>query len=281
VSLLAFALSVLVVSSTSLAAGPTTRPGTPAAPAKLVLLTQSKGFVHDVVKRKGGAPSVVERTFSKLADESKLFEVEWTDDASTLTADRIASARVLVLYTTGDVPLDVKALDAWVTAGGTLVGVHCATDTLKQTPAYTTLIGGVFDGHPWTADKTVTIKTDEPPELLHPAAKPFAPAATFREEIYQFKDVDFDRVRVLMSLDMHKTKEPKRPLHVPVAWCKGHGKGKVFYTSLGHRQDVWENPAFQQHLIGAIRWGLTLEKGDATPNPDVHRVEDRLAKEAK
>jgi type 1 glutamine amidotransferase len=53
--------------------------------------------------------------------------------------------------------------------------------------------------------------------------------------------------------------------HFPVAWCKNFGTGKVFYTSLGHREDVWENKRYQQHILGGIRWALGLEKGDASP----------------
>ncbi len=41
-----------------------------------------------------------------------------------------------------------------------------------------------------------------------------------------------------------------------MAWCRPYGKGKVFYTSLGHRADVWTNPVYQKHLLGGIRWAL-------------------------
>jgi Uncharacterized protein conserved in bacteria len=30
----------------------------------------------------------------------------------------------------------------------------------------------------------------------------------------------------------------------------------VFYTALGHREEVWQDPRFQQHLLGALRWAL-------------------------
>ena len=37
------------------------------------------------------------------------------------------------------------------------------------------------------------------------------------------------------------------------------GKGREFYTSLGHRPETWSNPVFAAHLIGGIRWSLGLE----------------------
>jgi type 1 glutamine amidotransferase len=69
--------------------------------------------------------------------------------------------------------------------------------------------------------------------------------------------------------------------YFPISWCKAHGKGRVFYTSLGHREDVWDptwNPAqrkntpeiaqaYQQHVLNGIRWALgQLEGSDAVGN---------------
>ena len=42
----------------------------------------------------------------------------------------------------------------------------------------------------------------------------------------------------------------------PETWIHNYGKGRVFYTSLGHREDVWTNPAFQGLLTGGIDFAL-------------------------
>ena len=56
-------------------------------------------------------------------------------------------------------------------------------------------------------------------------------------------------------------------------WCKDFGKGKVFYTSLGHREDVIDaDPemknrknsvaiakAYQAHVLGGIEWALGIK----------------------
>ncbi len=245
---------------------------------KLILVTQSCDFVHDVVKRDNG-PSRVERTFDEMSRRTGLFAVEWTDDVSTLTPQKIRQARIIVFYTTGELPFNDEQFDAlerWLEEGGGFLGIHCATDTLVNHPRYLKIIGARFDGHPWDANATVTIKVHDPDWA---ATKPFAPSDTLQEEIYQFKDFDPKKVRVLMSLDMERT-ELKRPLHVPIAWCRESGKGKVFYTELGHRDDVWTNPKFQEHLIGAIRWLLDQDRRDAAPNPGVSAREDEIAKRA-
>jgi uncharacterized protein len=44
---------------------------------------------------------------------------------------------------------------------------------------------------------------------------------------------------------------------LPLAWAKDYGRGRVFYTALGHREDVWQNALHQQHILGGIRWLLS------------------------
>ena len=43
-------------------------------------------------------------------------------------------------------------------------------------------------------------------------------------------------------------------------------RGRVFYTSMGHREDVWTNPTFQQIALGGIAWALGNVEADVTPN---------------
>jgi putative membrane-bound dehydrogenase-like protein len=257
-------------------------PAVAADPARphLLLVTESREYVHDVVKHRDGAPSVVEKTFSQLADKTHLFNVENTADlGAILTKEKLDNTRLIVFYTTGDLhltPDQFNSFEQWIKNGGSFLGIHCATDTYKNHAVYPKLIGATFTGHPWSADATVTIKIDDP---NHPATKNLPASITAKEEIYQFKNFDPQSVRVLISLDMEKT-TPKQPHHIPIAWCKTYGKGKVFYTSLGHREDVWESDWYQKHLIGAISWLLDAAPGDSTPNPDVSQREEELARKA-
>ncbi len=246
------------------------------APKKLLLMTQSKGFVHDVVKRKDGQPCAVEKIFQQLADKTRLFTVESSQDASILTPQKLKTVDIVVFYTTLDLPMKPEDLDAFVKNGGSFLGLHSATDTFHGNKIYLNLINGEFAEHPWTQEKTVTIKVLDPKS---PMAAPWLDGGgmTFREEIYHQTNFDPSQVHVILGLDMAKT-ELKKPYFVPIAWCKEYGKGKVFYTSLGHRQDVWENPRYQDHLIAAIKWLEGLTPADATPNPQVSEHEDEIAK---
>src|SRR6185295_89065 len=98
-------------------------------------------------------------------------------------------------------------------------------------------------------------------------------------EIYIQKNFHRDQVHGLLTLDKHPN--TGMPGDYPIAWCKNVGQGRVFYTALGHREDVWdpawkdrngkrENApevatAYQQHLLGGIKWALGLEPGSGKP----------------
>src|SRR4051794_4638767 len=93
-------------------AGPAAARG--ADKTRILLVTQSAGFDHEVVKRKDGKPSLVEQTFSALAEKTGSFTVEATRDAGIITPDKLKSVDVVVFYTTGNLPRKPEDLDAWV-----------------------------------------------------------------------------------------------------------------------------------------------------------------------
>ena len=57
----------------------------------------------------------------------------------------------------------------------------------------------------------------------------------------------------------------KRPPY-PSTWARMHGKGRVFYTSMGHREDNWLTPLYQDILLGGIEWAVGRIDADVTPN---------------
>ena len=244
---------------------------------KLLYLTESQGFRHGSVKRKSAddlAPSEV--AVVELGKESGQFDAECTQDIKTITAEKLKGVDVLMFYTTGDklvTPETWTAIDAWLKSGKAFVGVHSATDTMKGFKPYYEFINGSFDGHPWNAGETVTIANHEP---AHPANKGLGEEFQIKDEIYQYRNYDPKAVRVLYSLNMAKCKT-KQPYHVPVAWVREHGQGRLFYTNLGHNESTWTNPMFKQHLLAGIRWAAGLETGPAAPNPELSYREQARA----
>ncbi len=89
---------------------------------------------------------------------------------------------------------------------------------------------------------------------------------------YQSNDVH----RILM-LDKHPNS--KVPGEYPIAWSKTVGKGRMFYTSLGHREDVWTSEKYQDHILGGIRWALGLEKADSEPQKNAYKLSDEERKQ--
>ena len=225
---------------------------------RLLVVTVTKGFRHDTIP-------TAERVIGDLADQGR-FTVDYarTDEdlAQKMSAEGLkAYDGVAFASTTGDLPLSSpQAFLDWVRAGHGFIGIHSASDTFHGFAPYLEMLGGEFEEHTETgvaihiADRKFPGLKDLPSPLDVP-----------REEIYQLKNYEADQVHLLLYLDQHPSSH--HPGLFPLAWCRGYGKGRVFYTALGHREDVWNAPWFQEHLLGGIEWALKLSKGDDKPRP--------------
>ena len=228
-----------------------------ATPRVLLVSVTFKGFRHDAIP-------LTDEVLTKLAQQSGKFTVDYVktdaEMAEKMTPSALAGyAAVVFNNTTGELPLpDRDGFLAWIKAGHGFMGIHAATDCLHKFPAYIDMIGGEFKTH--GAQVEVEVINQDP---KHPACRPYG--ATFKvfDEIYQTKNFFRNKVHGLLTLDKHPNN--KTPGDYPIAWCKNYGQGRVFYTALGHRQDVVNKPEFQQHLLGGLLWALGLEPGDATP----------------
>ncbi|MEM7479465.1 MAG: ThuA domain-containing protein [Planctomycetota bacterium] len=248
---------------------------------RMLFVTQSKGFVHNPVRRKGPERSGAELAMMQLAKDSGEFTVVCTQNVEAdFTKENLENFDIVAFYTTGKLPISPETFDyflkEWLTQKGNgMLGFHSATDTFKDFEPYWDLIGGTFNGHPWGAGSTVTMQVHD---LEHPGMKPFGSEQfEWTDEIYQYRNWQPEKVHVLMSLDMENSKL-KRPYHVPVAWCKQIGEGKLFYNNMGHRDDTWTKEPFLNSIVGAVRWIAGEEKGDAIPNPEVSAAQDAASK---
>jgi type 1 glutamine amidotransferase len=228
---------------------------------------------------KGEADAGFQAALRKFEADQKAYTEVWLPKAAA-ELGRLSPAKlaaydaVLFLSTTGDLPLpDKQGFLDWIAAGKAFVGVHAATDTFHGFPPFIAMIGGEFKTHgPQVA---VDCLNQDP---AHAACRPLPKVWSVFDEIYQFKNFERSKVHGLLTLDRHPN--DKTPGDYPVAWSKPFGRGRVFYTSLGHREDMWD-PAFtdkagrknspenarlfQQHLLGGILWALGLAPGSAQP----------------
>jgi len=252
-------------------------------PIRVLMVTQSVGYVHGSVRRPADTLSPAEIAVKQLAQHDGWFTVDCTQDAAAdFTRENLQNYKLVFFYTTGALPITPENLDYffkdWLRQPGHgFVGTHSATDTFGDYMPYWDMVGGTFAEHPWNAGNTVTIAVHD---TGFPAMKPFGKEFQIKDEIYRYKNWQPEKVRVLMSLDMAKT-EPKRPFMVPVSWVKDYGKGRVFYTNLGHNEGTWTNPRFLEHLNLGMQWAAGKIDGDATPNPGVSAdLEERAKKDA-
>ena len=226
------------------------------SPKKVLYLTHSAGYQHEVVPL----------SMQLLPEIGKKngFDVVATKDLAFLLPQSLKSYDAVVFYTTGELPIgdaDKANLLAWVKSGKGFAGIHSATDTFYQWPEYGEMIGGYFDNHPWHEEITAKIEDARSPATRHFAG----PTWILTDEIYQFRHWDRSKRHVLLSLDTTsvdlKAKGVKRTDgDFALAWTSMTGKGRVFYTALGHRPEVWQSPEYQAHLAGGIRWILGLEQ---------------------
>jgi type 1 glutamine amidotransferase len=237
----------------------------PAAPRKkrVLALGASVGYHHDSVSH-GLA------TIWKLGRDSGLWDTFIKTDTYLVTKKKLSGNAknldafdAVFFYTTGELPMDEEqkaALISFVRDDGKgFVGTHSATDTFYQWPEYGEMIGAYFDRHPW--HQSVGVKVED---RKHPATRHFPARIEVHDEIYQFRNWSRDKVRVLMSLDVSTVDLAKKEVHrtdkdFAVTWSKDYGKGRVFYSSLGHREEVWDRPDMQRMWTEAVKWALRIE----------------------
>jgi type 1 glutamine amidotransferase len=184
---------------------------------------------------------------------------------------------VIFASTTGNLPLpDMQGFLDWIKAGHAFIGIHAASDTFHGHQDFIAMLGGEFAHH----GPQVSVECLNE-DAANPATAHLGKTWTIQqEEIYQFKNYDATKVHDLLILGKHP--ENSSPGHFPVSWCKPYGAGRVFYTSLGHREDIWDadpeikdrkndtsiSKAYQQHVLGGIEWALGLKPEAAAPkNP--------------
>lgn len=227
-------------------------------PRRILFLTHSAGYRHDSI-------AAARQSLETLAPER--FEITSTEDLSFLTADRLKDFQAIFFFTSGELAIDEQQkadLLQFIRNGGGFAGAHSATDTLYTWPEYGELIGAYFDGHPWVGQTDIDIEDPD-----HPVNKDLGNTFRILDEIYKFRDFSRDRVRVLMTLRSsvgdRPANKPEYPLDSALAWCRSFGKGRVFYTALGHFDETWRDPRIRKMLLHMLGW-LTGD-GDASAEP--------------
>jgi type 1 glutamine amidotransferase len=239
---------------------------------KILAIGEVKGFQHDSVSH---ALASIER----WGKETGLWDTYIRTDTQLVTKKKLGGNAknldyfdAVVFYTTGELPLDEEqkaSLMSFIKEEGKgFIGIHSATDTFYQWPEYGEMIGGWFDQHPWNTFEAPIIVEDRD----HPATKHMPAAFSTKDEIYQFKNYSRDKIRVLMRLDENKIDLANKRVHrtdkdFAVTWVKMHGKGRVFYSTLGHVEEAYDNPLIKTMYVEGIKWAMGLSEGHTNSHP--------------
>lgn len=208
-------------------------------------------------------------------------------DFSFLTPEYLSRFDGLMMMTNGNLPMTDRQkamLIDFVRSGKGFIGVHNAALTFYDYPPFGEMLGGYFR-RAIAQNRLFVLKVEDQD---HPATRMLGPSWPIVDEFYLYgqgawtaarpdENVDVlfgnripmgfsrDRVNVLISIDSELTDlsglpDMEQGGDYPQSWYRDFGEGRSFYTSIGHREDIWlHDPVFRAHLVGGIRWALGLE----------------------
>lgn len=264
-----------------------------AAPLRVLYFSKSAGFEHSVVKQDGGQPSYSERILSRIGPEQGI-EFSFSKDGSAFSPDYLAQFDAILFYTSGDLmttgndkhpamtAAGKQALLDFVNGGKGFVGVHSCSDSFHtgectgSDPAvrpnrfknhgdasdpFITFLGGEFIRHGPQQVATAYVVSPK-----FPGFEKLGAELKVMEEWYSLKEFAPNlHAQLVMETKGMEGSDYERPPY-PLAWARMHGKGRVAYNAMGHREDVWDSAAFQSMLIGALKWAGGAAEADVTPN---------------
>ena len=254
-----------------------------AEPKKILMFTKSSGYEHSVIKRTDGKLGLAEQIVTDLGKQHG-FNVTATKDGGIFSSADLKEYDAFFFYTTGDLttpgtdknpPMTPEGKQAFldlVHDGKGFIGTHSASDTFdtygdrfdpkpQALDPYLQMLGAEFLAHDAQQKARVTVA-----EKDFPGMAPLGEGVEIEEEWYPFRDYQRD-LHVLTILETEGMQGPhyRRP-PFPNTWARMHGRGRVFYTALGHREDVWSSAMYQSLLLGGISWALRNVDADVTPN---------------
>lgn len=256
----------------SVHAAQTQTPAPAAAKKHLLFIGEEHGYRHEAVSH---AMATIER----LGRETGYWDTVLRTDTEILTkkkleynAKNLNDFDAVMFFSGGKLNMDEQQKADFISAihddGKGFIGVHSAAITFRDWPEYGDMIGGYFDEHPWsTFDAPIIV---EDPNF--PGMSAFPHEFVLHDEIYQLQNYSRDKVRVLLRLDPTKLDMTNPKVHrkdgdFAVAYAKMYGNGRVFYSSLGHPPENWDDPRIQKMYTEAIRWATHQVDADITSRP--------------
>ncbi len=262
-------------------------------PKKILFFSKSSGYEHSVIKAADGKPGFAQKILAELGPKHGI-EYTFSKDGSLFTPEYLAQFDAYHFYTTGSLtdagtdknpPMTPEGKAAFLDAikqGKGFIGTHSASDTFHtgesaegwkskgptryqnfgaDADPYVRMLGAEFIIH--GKQQAGKIRVVDP---KFPGFKDSGESFSWTEEWYSLKDFSDNLHVILLQETEGMEGEPYQRPPYPETWARMHGTGRVFYTSMGHREDVWTNPLYQEMLFGGIGWAVRDADADVTPN---------------
>ena len=259
-------------------------PAKPVRPRRLLVSNLSMRDGRPVRGSSFAAIPIANYAFEQIGKRTGAYEAVFSNDIEMFRPDKIKQFDAICFLNTLGVLFDDpelrQSLLAFISEGKGFVGIHDAIATFVQYPkygqwpAFGQMLGATENGgHPWNGEM-MTIKIDDPASPVN---------AMFHGQEFQIADQAFqfqepllrDHLHVLLSIDAVKTAPSARghllPVRAqdkdfPVSWLRSHGKGRVFYCSLGHGAAIYSNSLLLEHFLAGIQYALGDLQADSTPS---------------
>ncbi len=245
----------------------------PEKPKKLLVfnLHVNKGVVGK------GHPSIPFSNYAigLLGEKTGAFETYYSNDTLIFQPEYLKQFDAICFNNTAGVLFEDEKMRQnlldYVFEGGGFIGIHAAGATFCQWPKYDyfpdfgLMLGGFESGgHPWKPHEWINLKIDD---AIHPVNNAFN-GKNFEasDEVFQFTDpYSRNRQRALISIDTAKTDmsmerrilpERRADGDITISWVKRYGRGRVFYTSLGHNTHLNWNPKVLKHYLDGIQFAM-------------------------
>ncbi|WP_257658947.1 ThuA domain-containing protein [Parapedobacter lycopersici] len=222
---------------------------------KVLVFSKTLGYRHANIE---AAAAVI-----RQLGQQHGFDVDHSEDVSLFTDEGLQPYQALIFLSTSGNLFNADqqaAFQRYIRKGKGLVGIHAASTTAYEWPWYGKLIGGYFDRHPAVQYADILVIDDKHPATRH------LPTVWHREdEWYDFREMNSD-VKLLLKLDENSYQGGGMGANHPIAWYHEYEGGRVFYTALGHTEASFEDPVFQQHIVGGIWYAIQGDLATGSKN---------------
>ena len=245
----------------------------PALPESLahpavLLFTKTNSFRHIE------AIDALVPVFAEIAAE-RGFSIFHSENSALFSPEYLERFDVVVFANaSGDTLSDEQdvAFARWLENGGGWLGIHAAGDGSHADWQWyvDTLIGATFIAHIMDPQfQTASVVVEDP---THPATRDLAGDWSHEEEWYSWESSPREKgFHILATVD-ESTYRPYfsfggREIDLemgdhPVIWTTCVGKGRAFYSALGHQAAAYTSPEYRSVLSGALTWAAGVEGPD-------------------